>query len=161
MVLRSMVWSVPVSYTHLLELKKGAEVFFSPALLECDPRPLCLEGTGLMLVELPVTYRPQWTVEVLYQLGTLGITPLIAHVERYPYVMEDPNLLIDWIEAGAYTHVNASSLVLHLSLRHICKAHASHPGKGQKRKTPSGVFLFYIGAASANGSPGLAAGEKL
>ena len=96
-----------------LELKKGAEVFFSPTLLESDPRPLCLEGTGLMLVELPVTYRPQWTVEVLYQLGTLGITPLIAHVERYPYVMEDPNLLIDWIEAGAYTHVNASSLVLH------------------------------------------------
>ena len=99
--------------TSQLELKKGAEVFFSPSLLETDPRPLCLEGTGLMLVELPVTYRPQWTVDVLYQLGTMGITPLIAHVERYPYVMENPSLLVDWIEAGAYTHVNASSLVLH------------------------------------------------
>lgn len=99
--------------TSQLELKKGAEVFFSPSLLETDPRPLCLEGTGLMLVELPVTYRPQWTVDVLYQLGAMGITPLIAHVERYPYVMENPSLLVDWIEAGAYTHVNASSLVLH------------------------------------------------
>ena len=99
--------------TSQLELKKGAEVFFSPSLLETDPRPLCLEGTGLMLVELPVTYRPQWTVDVLYQLGAMRITPLIAHVERYPYVMENPSLLVDWIEAGAYTHVNASSLVLH------------------------------------------------
>ena len=52
-------------------------------------------------------------VDVLYQLGAMGITPLIAHVERYPYVMENPSLLVDWIEAGAYTHVNASSLVLH------------------------------------------------
>ena len=37
--------------------------------------------------------------------------PLIAHIERYPYVLEDPTLLYDWVAAGAYAQINAGALL--------------------------------------------------
>lgn len=100
-------------------VKVGAEVLFSPGLLELDLAPLCLENTNIMLIELPTSYYPLWTNDILYRLGGLGVVPLVAHVERYPYVMENPNLLLDWISAGAYIQVNATSLVQHKKRREL------------------------------------------
>lgn len=98
-------------------LKFGAEVRISPQVLECDQSKLCFQGTNVMLLEMPMSYRPQWDINVLYQLTLAGVVPLIAHVERYPYVKEDPNIILEWIEAGAYMQVNASSIVLEAANR--------------------------------------------
>lgn len=95
------------------QMKLGAEVFYSSQLAEIDMRPLCLTGTSLLLIEFPPAYYPQEAPDVLYQLTRQGIVPLIAHVERYAFVRSNPNLLCDLIEAGAYTQMNATSLVLH------------------------------------------------
>jgi len=35
----------------------------------------------------------------------------LAHVERYPYVTEDPTLLYRWVSSGALAQINASGLV--------------------------------------------------
>ena len=94
-------------------LKLGAEVFYSSQLAETDVAPLCLSDTRLLLIEFPVGYYPKEAPDVLYQLTRQGIVPLIAHVERYAFIHADPNLLCDLIEAGAYTQMNATSLVLH------------------------------------------------
>lgn len=94
-------------------MKLGAEVFYSSQLAETDMRQLCLTGTSLLLIEFPPGYYPQEVPDVLYQLTRQGIVPLIAHVERYAFVRSNPNLLCDLIEAGAYTQMNATSLVLH------------------------------------------------
>ena len=102
-----------------ITLKIGAEVLFSPGLLELNLSSLCMEDTTVMLVELPTSFYPLWTRDVLYRLGGLGVVPLIAHVERYPYVMESPNLLLEWISAGAYIQVNAASLVRHKKHRDL------------------------------------------
>lgn len=91
--------------------KLGAEVFFSPGLCELDAEMLCLGDTDYMLLEFPTTHKPHFIRETLYNLQSRGITPLIAHVERYGYVMEDFKLLYDWVNAGAYTQINASSLL--------------------------------------------------
>lgn len=95
------------------QMKLGAEVFYSSQLSETDMRPLCLTGTSLLLIEFPPAYYPREAPDVLYQLTRQGIVPLIAHVERYAFVRSNPNLLCDLIEAGAYTQMNATSLVLH------------------------------------------------
>lgn len=93
-----------------LKLKRGCEVYFSPQLLTFDPRPLCLEGTDLLLLELPVLQKPAFLREVLTALQQQGIVPLIAHAERYLYVQRDPRILGDWISLGAYIQVNAHSV---------------------------------------------------
>ena len=95
------------------QMKLGAEVFYSSQLAETDVKPLCLTGTQLLLIEFHPAYYPTEAADVLYQLTRQGIVPLIAHVERYAFIRKDPNLLCDLIEAGAYTQMNATSLVMH------------------------------------------------
>lgn len=94
-----------------LRFKLGSEVFYSPKLMQMDVRPLCLEGTTILLLELSTRYRPQFFREALNHFQAEGIIPLIAHVERYPYVMDDPGILADWVEAEAYAQVNAGTLL--------------------------------------------------
>lgn len=94
-----------------VRLKFGAEVRISPTILDLDFLPLCFQKTKVMLLEMPRTLRPQWDTNVIYQLTLGGVIPLIAHIERYPYVQKNPNIALDWIEAGAYLQVNADSIV--------------------------------------------------
>lgn len=100
-----------------LPVQLGAEVFLAPEMLQFDLWPLCLENTSFMLIEFPPTYNPLWAMEILYELQILDITPIIAHVERYPYIFEDFSILYAWVNAGALIQVNASSIVKHESLR--------------------------------------------
>lgn len=94
-----------------LSLKRGCEVYFSPRLLTENVESLCLEGTKVLLLELPVLQKPAFLREVLTALVQKGITPLIAHVERYQYVAQDPGILADWVELGALIQVNAQSVL--------------------------------------------------
>lgn len=94
-----------------LTLKRGCEVYFSPLLLTENAEELCLEGTKVLLLELPVLQKPAFLREVLRALVQKGITPLIAHVERYQYVAQDPGILADWVELGALIQVNAQSVL--------------------------------------------------
>lgn len=94
-----------------LTLKRGCEVYFSPRLLTENAEVLCLEGTKVLLLELPVLQKPAFLREVLTALSQKGITPLIAHVERYQYVAQDPRILGDWVELGALIQVNAQSIL--------------------------------------------------
>lgn len=94
-----------------VSLKRGCEVYFSPSLLELDLASLCLEGTNVLLLELPVLQKPAFLREVLTGLVQRGIMPLIAHVERYQYVARDPRILAEWMALGALIQVNAKSVI--------------------------------------------------
>lgn len=93
-----------------MDLKQGCEVFFSPTLTAVDATALCLEGTNYLLLELPILQKPAFLREVLLHLRSLGLVPLIAHVERYAYVRRAPTLLADWIDLGALIQVSSGSL---------------------------------------------------
>ncbi len=91
--------------------KLGAEVHFSTALPSLDLRSLAFEGTDYILIELPTLHMPPNVADVLYDIRCLGLTPIIAHVERYKYVADDPTMLYDWVSEGALAHVNSTSLI--------------------------------------------------
>lgn len=93
-----------------LTLKKGCEVYFTPALLNVDAGKLCLEGTSVLLLELPVLQKPAFLTEVLTVLAQRGITVLIAHAERYLYVQRDPGILARWKELGAVIQLSAGAM---------------------------------------------------
>ena len=63
----------------------GAEVAWHPALLECDELPLlCIGQTKNFLLELPFTPWSHQMFNQIYDLiGQTGLTPVIAHLERY------------------------------------------------------------------------------
>ena len=102
--------------------KLGSEVYFSPKLCELDAQALCMGNTAYMLIEFPTTHKPHFIKQTLYALQEQGILPLIAHIERYPYVLEDPTLLYEWVAAGAYAQTNAGALLQDAKLRKkLCK----------------------------------------
>lgn len=94
-----------------LRFKLGAEVYFSPKLCELDMQKLCMGDTAYMLIEFPTSHKPHFIRQTLRELQDNGILPILAHVERYPYVMEDPQLLYEWVAAGAYAQINAGALL--------------------------------------------------
>lgn len=94
-----------------MQFRLGAEVYFSPQLCEMDARKLCISGTPFMLLEFSTRNRPYYLKETLYHLQTLGIVPIIAHVERYPYIMADLTQVYDWVSAGMLIQSNAGSFL--------------------------------------------------
>lgn len=94
-----------------LALKLGAEVFFSPNICRIDAAKLCLEGTPFLLMELPVNRIPAYFEETIYHLQACGIILVIAHVERYQYVTDNPTILCEWIDKGLLIQVNAGPVL--------------------------------------------------
>lgn len=103
-----------------LNIKLGAEVYYSPNLSMIDAKKLCIEGTDFMLMELPTDRMPPYLDETFYNLQSMGITLLIAHVERYPYVMDNLPILCDWIDKGIYTQINAGTFLRKGKQAKIC-----------------------------------------
>lgn len=103
-------------------IKMGAELYFSPTLPQLDLAPLCLQGTPFLLIELPVTYQPNWVRDVFYDLQAQGYVPLLAHVERYPYMLSNPDRLYELVNAGVLVQVNAGSLLRDAKMaKQICQ----------------------------------------
>ncbi|WP_102343056.1 tyrosine-protein phosphatase [Galactobacillus timonensis] len=103
-----------------INIKLGAEVYYSPNLSRIDAGKLCIEGTNFMLMELPTDRKPPYLDETIYSLQSMGITLLIAHIERYPYVMDNLPILCDWIDKGIFTQINAGTILRKGSQAKIC-----------------------------------------
>jgi len=74
-----------------------------------DVLTLADRGTHLLL-ELPYEDLPIYVDDVIFKLQLQGITPVLAHVERYAYVRSDWHVLDRWVQRGCLAQVNASSL---------------------------------------------------
>ena len=90
--------------------KAGAEIYYTPVLPDLDLAQLAFAGTRYLLIELPTTHHPSGIEDTLFAVQQRGYTPILAHVERYPYVTEDPTLLYRWVAGGALAQINAAGL---------------------------------------------------
>lgn len=65
-------------------VRLGAEIYLERELPEQGLEMLCLEGTGLILLEMPrQPYKP-WMLEKIQNIAyAMQVTPVIAHVDRY------------------------------------------------------------------------------
>ena len=94
-----------------VKLHMGAEVFFLPNLLELKENPLCTFGNGrYMLIEFQMQKLPDIHHEILFELKMSGVTPIIAHPERYESVQNNIHLVHQWIQAGCLMQIDAGSL---------------------------------------------------
>lgn len=65
-------------------VKLGAEVLLREGISRLDLRPLCLEGTDILLVELPFMRAPGWLLEELENIAyNQRLTIMFAHLDRY------------------------------------------------------------------------------
>ncbi len=95
-----------------IKLHFGAEVFFLPNLIQLKDDPLATFGHGkYMLIEFQPHQIPEIHRQQLFDLKMSGVTPIIAHPERYTQVQNDSKIIENWLNAGCLIQVDAGSLL--------------------------------------------------
>ena len=90
----------------------GAEVFYQNNLLKLIDEPMATLGNGkYMLIEFLPYHIPKSHKKTLFDLKMKGVTPIIAHPERYKLVQNSINIVYDWINAGCIIQIDAGSVI--------------------------------------------------
>ncbi|MBN2425495.1 MAG: hypothetical protein JXR46_00320 [Calditrichaceae bacterium] len=63
-----------------------------------------------LLFELPMFYLPVNVSDFIFQCKLQGITPILAHPERYLYLHKRSELLVSWLGQGCLLQMNAGSI---------------------------------------------------
>ena len=94
------------------KLLLGAEVAWFPSLMgEEQLDRLCLGGTRYLLLELHFEPWPPHLLKQVYEFScSTGLTPVLAHVERYLSI-QDRGKIQDLISMGFPMQMNADSLL--------------------------------------------------
>lgn len=94
-----------------LDIFAGAEVYMNPELLpELGVNgSYCINGGRYILVELPMHQIPNYAEDFWYELRLKGLTPILAHPERYGALMHDKALLEKWRAEGLLLQCNLGS----------------------------------------------------
>jgi protein-tyrosine phosphatase len=76
-----------------IALVRGFEIRLSPETPSWfdQGHPIDIEGTGVVLVDLPFTEWPLYADSTLFAVQTAGHKVVLAHPERYPAIQDDPS----------------------------------------------------------------------
>lgn len=90
----------------------GQEIFLNKNTLEYFEKGLIggLNDSRFFLFELNPIKFDKRIPDILYELGLHGVHPVIAHPERYKYIIEDTTRLNRLIEEGCSFQLNIGSL---------------------------------------------------
>lgn len=108
-----------------LKVRLGAEVHLTGVNDPSDEAlcSLAIEGTKCVLVEFP--FEDEWNENLLPRLQLFakrtGYTPIVAHVERYTRVLQNPSVLENLAQAGCLLQLNTSAFFMK-STRRFAKA---------------------------------------
>lgn len=95
---------------QLPKLILGAEVAWRPNMKYWeDIEKLCIGSTRNLLLELPNTRWTEQVTNTIYNLLNMGITPIIAHLDRYFYPQRRASLE-DVLNMGVPVQISAGSL---------------------------------------------------
>jgi tyrosine-protein phosphatase YwqE len=75
-----------------------------------DGEKLLTFGDNYILVETGFINKPQMLLETMFQLEMSGYKPILAHPERYQYLLADKGLLGDLVDRKILFQVNLLSL---------------------------------------------------
>ena len=95
-----------------IKLHVATEIYFMPELLDYVDEKYITTGNGkYILIEFPVNNIPDIHKKIFFELKLKGITPIIAHPERYKDVQENFDLIYEWLELGYIIQVDAGSIL--------------------------------------------------
>lgn len=96
-----------------IDIYHGQEVYFFDYMVkELEEGKIgTINNSRYMLIEFPMRHFDKNIMEVLYELQIRGITPVIAHPERYRYFSEKPSGINKLIDEGYLFQMNGGSII--------------------------------------------------
>lgn len=96
-----------------IKLILGSEIYITPDIIDLlkENKASVINGTRYVLFELPLNGEPFGLKETIFRLIENGYKPIIAHPERYPFVQDDPNSLLELIDMGVLFQSNLGSII--------------------------------------------------
>lgn len=96
-----------------IELRLGAELYLTDYIFNYeDITPLCITGTRYLLTEM--SFQSRFGASAFGRLQRLmadfNVTPILAHIERYPPILQDRDVADELLDMGCVMQVNVSSL---------------------------------------------------
>lgn len=94
-----------------LTLHRGMEVFATPELprLLDDGALLTLGRSRYLLVEFAFGESAWFVDDILHRIRQRGLTPVVAHPERYYFIQDEPRHLLHWVNDGYVLQLNKGS----------------------------------------------------
>lgn len=94
-----------------MKIYSSAEVYFDSKILDFIDNKNIIIGQKYMLIEFDFNILPKNYEHILFELQLNGITPIIAHPERYRFVHNDYSIIKKWIDKDYKLQVNCGSLL--------------------------------------------------
>lgn len=96
-----------------VEILPGAENYIFPDMAKWVQagKLLTLGNAGkYILLELPMLEVPYYTDQVFFELQVAGLTPILAHPERYRGLVDEPERLVEWANKGILFQLDLRSM---------------------------------------------------
>jgi protein-tyrosine phosphatase len=110
---RRDLWSALSDNGSPIEVKAGAEVHITHNLIEelrKNRKNLVINYSNYMFLEFPSTHIIPGVKNLIFDLMSEGITPIIAHPERNYGFAKNPSLLYELVQMGVLAQANGGSL---------------------------------------------------
>ncbi len=95
-----------------IEISLGSELYFSDKIYNWMKYPWATLNNNkkYLLFELPLYELPNKVDDFIFQCKLEGITPILAHPERYVYLRKNLSKIKNWHRQGCLLQVNAGSI---------------------------------------------------
>ena len=98
--------------TDIPTMKCGAEVSFFKGIGRSEMLDaLCIDNTKLMLLEMPFQNWTAQEYEEVQRIMDKGITPILAHTERYYYFQRNKSAFQEIIQLPLYIQINSEAFM--------------------------------------------------
>ena len=134
-----------------MDLRLGAEIYYYPGLKQdlLSGKALTMDESKYVLVEFST--RTETNVsEIVYELVMAGFTPIIAHIERYPYLKKEDYFDIKeaggliQINSGSFSHFSSRGLIKYLLKNDLVDYVATDAHDNSRRKVDFSFVHSYI-----------------
>lgn len=113
-----------------IKVVEGCECYMHPLIPQYieENKLITINKSKYLLIEFPMEELPAYSFDILYRIQLKGITPIIAHPERYSFIRKRPSIACELVERGCLMQCNAGSLMGYFgkSVQHMAFSMFSH-----------------------------------
>lgn len=96
-----------------LNLYLASEIYFSENIIKLleNEEASTINDTSYVLFELPINSEPLNLYDIIYEIMSYKLVPILAHPERYSFIQKKPELVCDLIKKGVLMQCNYGSIL--------------------------------------------------